>query len=434
MTARPHVVLLLNNDFRTDSRAWKLSTGLHRRGFRVTVVARTGTGAPGDREERDGVTVVRVDPPAGRAAGVPGLPPGDAGPGAGARGDATRLAPVVAAARALVRETAGRAAQAVRYLALARRWAAAIARAVEPADVWQAEGLVTLPVALDLRRRLGGRAVYDSRDVHVESARFARLPGPWRALLRARERRWARSADAVLTVSEPYAEVLARTLGVTATIVMNGPDAAAPPDRDAARRTIRARLGIGEEVHLVLSLGQVAPGRGLETLVEAMSRLPDAHLAIVGSGSALEAIRARAGASPAASRIHLLPGVSPDEIPTWNAAADVAAMPVEPTTLNHRLNTPTKLFDALGAGTPVVASDLPGMAAIVRETGAGELCDPRDPDDVARAIRTVLDAPPERRRAYGEGGLRAVAERYAWEHQLAGLVERYRELGIVAPP
>ena len=62
-------------------------------------------------------------------------------------------------------------------------------------------------------------------------------------------------------------------------------------------------------------------------------------------------------------------------------------MPIQPTTLNHRLTTPNKLFEAMAAGVPVVASDLPGMAAIVRETGCGLLVDPTDPAAMAAADR-----------------------------------------------
>src|SRR4029077_16246732 len=96
-------------------------------------------------------------------------------------------------------------------------------------------------------------------------------------------------------------------------------------------------------------------------------------------------------------RIRCLAPVPPDELPRLTAAADVALMPIQPSTLNHRLTTPTRLFDALGAGLPVVASDLPGMAEIVRETGCGVLCDPTSPADIARAVREVLDAPDDRR-------------------------------------
>jgi glycosyltransferase involved in cell wall biosynthesis len=103
-------------------------------------------------------------------------------------------------------------------------------------------------------------------------------------------------------------------------------------------------------------------------------------------------------------------------------------MPIQPTTLNHRLTTPTRLFDALGAGVPVVASDLPGMGAIVRETGAGVLCDPTDPASIAEALRAVLDAPLERRQALREAALAAGRGPYAWERQVERLLGVYRDL------
>src|SRR5438128_690851 len=76
-------------------------------------------------------------------------------------------------------------------------------------------------------------------------------------------------------------------------------------------------------------------------------------------------------ASPAPDRIHVLPAVAPADLHDWVASADVVAMPIQPSTLNHRLTTPNKLFEAMAAGVPVVASDLPGMATIVTETGCG---------------------------------------------------------------
>jgi glycosyltransferase involved in cell wall biosynthesis len=86
----------------------------------------------------------------------------------------------------------------------------------------------------------------------------------------------------------------------------------------------------------------------------------------------------------------------------------------------------------MGAGVPVVASDLPGMAPIVRETGCGELCDPTDPADIARAIRAIVDASPERRAAYGAACLVAARDIYAWEHQEPVLLEMYQALRVRA--
>jgi glycosyltransferase involved in cell wall biosynthesis len=102
-------------------------------------------------------------------------------------------------------------------------------------------------------------------------------------------------------------------------------------------------------------------------------------------------------------------------------------MPIQPTTLNHRLTTPNKLFEAIAADVPVVASDLPGMAAVVRETGCGRLVDPRDPAAIAAAIRAVLDARPEERAALA-AGLALGRERYGWHHQAAVLLNEYEQL------
>jgi glycosyltransferase involved in cell wall biosynthesis len=423
---RRSVALLLNNPFEADSRSWKLATSLAAAGWAVTVVARSGDGLPG-HEERDGFRLTRVEQPRPLARlPTPRLP--DAATGDPARPRRS----VPARLRSTAIEIIGRPVQALRYLRLAGQWADRIAEAVPGADIWQAEGMITLPVALALRRRLGGRVVYDARDLQVESSRFARLPGPWRRLLARRERVWARAADATITANGAYAEVLRRTLGVRATIVFNGPASLAAGDARPAgptRVSIRDRLGILASMRIVLCLGNVAPGRGVEQLCRAMVDVQDAELLVVGPGGAFrERLRAEAARLPAADRIRFLPGVAPEEIPEWTAAADVAAMPIQPTTLNHRLTTPTRLFDALGAGVPVVASDLPGMGAIVRETGAGVLCDPTDPASIAEALRAVLDAPPERRQAFHEAALAAGRGPYAWERQVERLLGVYRDL------
>lgn len=413
------MAILINNPYTADSRVWKTATSLVNAGYQVTVVARAAEGLP-SREERAGHLIVRVEQPRPLSwMGLPGLPGED------------DLAPRTASEhlRRRLRDTIGRGLQAARYLLVARAWAIAIERVVDSANVWQAESVITLPVALALRDRRGGVAVYDANDIDTEAGRFARLPSWWRKLLRRRERMWTRSADALITVSEPYAAVLSRTLGRSVdAIVWNGPAWFEPASR--GERRFHAALSLDPEERVVLYLGQVMPGRGLEQLFAAIGMVERAVLVVAGFGQDYEHYRALAAGVPHGMRIRFMDAIQPCEIPAWTAAADTSVMPVQPDTLNHRLNTPTKLFDAMGVGVPVVASDLPGIAPTVRETGCGELCDPTDPVDIARAISHILDASPEERAAYRERCLAAAHGKYAWERQAETLMAVYGALGV----
>jgi glycosyltransferase involved in cell wall biosynthesis len=103
-------------------------------------------------------------------------------------------------------------------------------------------------------------------------------------------------------------------------------------------------------------------------------------------------------------------------------------MAIQPTTLNHRYTTPQKLFEALAAGVPVVASDLPGMADIVRAADAGVLCDATSPASIAAAVRQVLEQPPADLAAMRERARRAAHETYNWDRQVTTLFGVYRRL------
>jgi glycosyltransferase involved in cell wall biosynthesis len=423
--APARVAILINNTYEADARAWKTAVSLGKAGYDVTVIARWGPGlATTEHLDHHTVTRVRQPQPLGRLP-VPSLPEtGEVRPGA--RG----------AARRRLRESMGRTAQATRYLFMSRAWARLIAEQVEPADVWQAESVITLGLAVALRRRFGGLVVYDANDIDSEAGRMARLPGPWKQLLRRHERRLARSADAVITVSEPYAQVLGHILGRpvdavvrNAAVVEGG---GAEPSLEEVRRSdrLQRQLGLPAGRRIVLYIGQVMEGRGLRELFAAIALVDDADLVVAGFGPEYERFRDQAAALPHAERIHFCGSVPPAEIPAWTRGADVAAMPVQPDTLNHRLNTPTKLYDAMGVGVPVVASDLPGIAPLVTETDCGVLCDPSDPADIARAIRAIVDAPEAERLALRQACLRAARRRYSWQHQATELLRVYRDLGL----
>ncbi len=306
-------------------------------------------------------------------------------------------------------------------------WAIALDEIAEPADLWHGMWAGSLPALERLRRRFGGRTVYDSRDVYIQARAFGSMSRPWKWLLGGLERRWARRCDAVLTVNDAYAEILEQELGIARpTVVRNTPGryipSSPPPD------LLRERLSLPPSTAIVLYQGGLMSERGVEEGMEAILDVPNAVLVLMGYGSQRHQILAIARSRRYRDKVLVVDPVPPTDLLDWTASSDVMLMAIQPTTLNHRFTTPNKLWEAMAAGVPVVASDLPGMAAVVRETGCGVLVDSVDPSDIARGIREILALPADKGRALRERCLSAARTTYNWESQVGDLLALYERL------
>jgi glycosyltransferase involved in cell wall biosynthesis len=298
---------------------------------------------------------------------------------------------------------------------------------VPPADLYHGMAYMGIPVALSLAGPARARAVYDARDIYVDAGNLARLPRPARAIVGRLERGWARRADRVITVNRPYAEVMSERWGVPLPLIVLNCSYRYDPPSPPPRRFHEA-LGLDVGTRVVLYHGGFSRDRGIEQLIEAISSVERAVLVLLGYGALQGELERRAADPSSGGRVRLLPAVPPGELLEWVASADIVAMPIQPTTLNHRLTTPNKLFEAMAAGVPVVASDLPGMSAIVTETGAGLLVDPTDPADIANTIKAILDGPADELARYGQRALAAAHATYNWERQMELLLAEYGRL------
>ena len=320
----------------------------------------------------------------------------------------------------------------VRWRTSTEEWNRAAAAVAPDADVFHAHDLNALHAAVLARARTGGSLVYDSHEIFLELGSHATRPGWARAIFRRREATWVGEADALVTVNDALARELGARYGPRRVVVVHN----CPPRPTIVADgpgPLRAALGVGADARVALYHGGFSRHRGLEELAAAAALpvLGETHVVFLGYGSQAAELRALAAASPVAERVHVLPAVSPDVLEDWVRDADVAVMPIQDSTLNHRLSTPNKLFEALAAGVPIVASDLPELRRIVMEDPAGPLgvlCDPTDPASIAAAIADLLGRPPDERAALRERCLAAARDRWNWETESARLVDLYADL------
>ena len=94
---------------------------------------------------------------------------------------------------------------------------------------------------------------------------------------------------------------------------------------------------------------------------------------------------------------------------------------------NFLVSYPTKLFEYMSAGLPVICSDFPLFREFDEGTGCCRFVDPLDPRAIADAILDLLTH-PEKTEEMGRSGRQAVRERYSWESEARTLLSLYEDI------
>ena len=390
--------MFLYRPFDLDSRVEREARVLVREGYEVQVLALPGEGLP-ERESRDGYSIRRVAPDTG-------------------------------ASRSLRRFATGRGPAPLRRLAF-RAWALSVLRSwSRRAAHAAAERSPALLIGHDLdglmagakaKRRLGAPLIYDAHELYPDMAAKNRPRRELRAWIRF-ESRLIRHADLVFAVTASRAEVMVERYGIERPVVLRNvpeihPDGPAPTE-------LRHELGLAAETRLLLYLGGIQPVRGLEQAIRALPSIPRAALVMMGTGEQgyLDGLRRLAREQGVNERLFVRSPVRPHEVVAVASQADVGLVLNHRVGLNNYLSLPNKIFETIAAGVPVVASDFPDMARLIRSYEVGETCDPEDPSSIAAAVMAVIDD-PERRHRLSENA-RAAGRELNWERESEVLLSR----------
>lgn len=181
----------------------------------------------------------------------------------------------------------------------------------------------------------------------------------------------------------------------------------------------------------VAYVGSITAQRGSLLTLEALRRLRDQGVDVgldcVGLATEEHEAELRAFASR-----HGLRGVVVHGYRTPDRAYDIAArchagLAVLDDDENLRQSYPTKLFEYMALGLPVIVSDFPLWRGVVDDAGCGLCIPPSDPDALASAIALLADDPVNAARM-GARGRDAASARFRWETEEAKLLALYAEL------
>lgn len=294
------------------------------------------------------------------------------------------------------------------------------ARAVD-ADVYHLHDPELLPYGLKLKKA-GKRVIFDSHEHTAESI----LEKTWITPLVRMPVYWAYSAyqtsichkiDAVVTVT-PHSVDYFKKRNPNTVFVANYPMLKEmPPECPASEKT--RSIGFA---------GGISAQWNHEKIIAALEKLPDCRYCLCGIGD--EDYVASLKTSPAWKQVDFLGKIPHSEVSS-KLAQCMAGMAVLTPGRNSgfQLGTMgnTKIFEEMMAGLPVVCTNFTLWKEFVDRYHCGICVDPANVEEIAAAIRYLLDHPDEARRM-GENGRRAVKEEFNWAVEEKKLLALYADI------
>lgn len=195
----------------------------------------------------------------------------------------------------------------------------------------------------------------------------------------------------------------------------------------------RANAIGNQESPYAIFFGAFSPWQGIGVMLQAVQEADwprDLNLMLIGDG--LEASRVLK-AQARISRLRYL-GTQPyRSMPAWIAGS---LMSLSPQVNDDRSKTglyPLKVFESLACGVPVIVSDYPGMADLVRQAQCGLVIPPQDAKALAQAVSRLWKN-PEERIAMGKRGRAIIEKAHNWDRRAGEIDAIIREMIALRSP
>lgn len=321
------------------------------------------------------------------------------------------------------------------YLSFAAGRAAGAARN----DVIMTRDLGVASLIVSLPRRVRAPLVYESHGYAPEVA--AALPGlvataarpsaaKVRRLAKREARVWAR-ADGYVAITAALAEQLRARHGARerCTVIHDG--VRIPPGArfDAQHRSFVSRVAMP----IVAYAGHLYPWKGVDVLLEALARMPDARGLVVGGHAEepdLGRLKSLAERLGIIARMEFTGMVEPAQVAAYLQRADVLALPNPASAISTRYTSPLKLFEYMSAGRAIVASDLPSIREVLHHEVDALLVSPGDPAAFAAAIERLV-ADPALAARLARTAFDAALQ-YSWDSRAERLERLFQAVGAAS--
>jgi len=225
--------------------------------------------------------------------------------------------------------------------------------------------------------------------------------------------------DYAITVSHPIATIYRRLYGTRFRVVRNVPK----------RRDVSPEEDSPDLKPMIIYQGALNLGRGLELMIRSMKLLPEVVFVIAGAGDIEDDLKDLVKKEGLEEQVFFLGRLDPNELSLITCSARMGISLEEDRGLNYRYALPNKIFDYIQCRIPVLCSFLPEMAKIVESYGIGVAIRNRDPENIAKVVRFMLE---EDEAGSWDESLEKAAEDLCWEKESVQYLAVLKESGVLS--
>ncbi|MCK5822552.1 MAG: glycosyltransferase [Bacteroidales bacterium] len=227
------------------------------------------------------------------------------------------------------------------------------------------------------------------------------------------------------TVCQSIADDYYKKYGIKMQIIRNVPLRNIVENNIEKISNLKKELKI-EDKRIILYQGSLNIGRGIEQVINAMKFIENAIFLIIGSGDISKKLVNLTKQKGLNKKVVFLGKIPFSELYNYTKLSDIGVSLEQNLGLNYYYSLPNKLFDYINAGVPILASDLPEIANIVKKYEIGEIIKDFSPVFIADAINSMLN--DGNKILTWKKNLKNAADELCWEKEEIKLIDFYNNV------
>lgn len=250
------------------------------------------------------------------------------------------------------------------------------------ADIYFAADFFSLPAVVLAGKIRRSKIFYDSREIYTQLPFHDDKPGI-KKVYTILEGFLIKRVDCIFTTGEMDSEYLKKLYSLKETFLLRN----LPLTKtNLLPVDYHMKYNIQKDAIIILYLGIVVKGRGLEIYFKTIQKMNNLYLIILGGGEHFQFYKSLANEMKITERIIFVGKVEQDKILNYTAGAFAGLSIIDNISTNNYYALPNKLFEYIMSGIPVIVNDLPQMKRIVEEYGVGDVTQEMNEDELIKIL------------------------------------------------